>query len=386
MRALDVRGLSAISARISRRAQGVLTAALLVIAIAPGCASGTSGDDEDSGGARFDANRDARVGDANADAPSVDANRDAPPSDAPPVDAHGDGGGMICSGTLCTGFTHCVAGRCEDYPMCRGDGTCATAGDICIARRCVPGTVDIDGDGSPAAMDCDETNPMRSPLATETCNMVDDDCDMMIDDGDAAALCAGSASGGICIMGTCGCPPDSFDIDRAMPGCECTAAPVAAMGAMCGSAIDLGSVSDAGAGATLTAMGNALPEGREVWYHFTAVDSPDTACDNFNVRVHFTVNPGMAYDFTVRQGTCVAPIVCAAAGDSFQDFTMATNFRMDVGGTLAGECPCTPPGGAVVAGVSACSDNGGEYYVRVRRLPGAALSCSAYTLEVSNGI
>jgi hypothetical protein len=377
MRALDVRGLSCLAALLL----GVSASCLA------GCATGTSGEPEDTG-PRMDANRDAMTIDARADATPTDA----PPGDAPPVDAPGtdafriDAAGDMCGAVTCTGFTHCVAGRCEDYPACRGDGTCATAGDVCIARRCVPGTVDIDGDGSPASADCDETDPTRSPLIVETCNLRDDDCDMMVDDGDTTALCAMDAEGGICIAGTCDCPAGTFDIDRTVSGCECTASPAAATGDTCATAIDLGPLSDAGAGQVMTAMGNALPAGREVWYHFTAVDSPDSSCDNYRVRVHFTVNPGMAYDFYVRQGACGSAISCGGFGEGFQDYVLATDFRADIGGgVLGGECPCTPAG-APVDNVSPCSDNSAEYFVRVRRAPGAALSCSAYTLEVSNGI
>lgn len=370
MRALDVRGLSVLVVLLFGAAS-----------LAAGCASGSSVEPEDTG-PRMDANRDAMAFDGNVVTP--DANRDSA-VDAAHVDAP-DAAVDMCGGVTCTGFTHCVAGRCEDYPACRGDGTCPTSGDICIARRCVPGTADIDGDGSPASLDCDETDPTRSPLITETCNMRDDDCDTVVDNGDPTALCMSNPAGGVCMMGTCGCPTGTFDIDRTVAGCECAAAPAVTSGVDCASAINLGSISDAGAGAVMTVTGNALPEGREVWYHFTAVDSPDTSCDNFRVRVHFTDNPGMAYDFYVRQGACGSGISCGGFGEAFQDFVLATDFRADIGGgVLGGECPCTPAG-APVANVSPCSDNGAEYFVRVRRAPGAALSCSSYTLELSNGM
>lgn len=380
MRALDVRGLSVMAALFFGGT------ALL----AAGCATGTSSTPEDTG-PRMDARGDANASDARSDAPSTDARPDAPAVDAPAdtstVDAARiDAAGDMCGSVTCSGFTHCVAGRCEDYPACRGDGTCPTAGDVCVARRCVPGTVDIDGDGSPAAMDCDETDPLRSPLITETCNLRDDDCDMMVDDGDTTALCIMNPAGGICMSGVCGCPADTFDIDRTVSGCECMASPPSATGAACASAIELGSLSDAGAGQVMTVSGNALPDGREVWYHFTAIDTADTACDNYRVRVHFNVNPDMAYDFYVRQGACGSAISCGGFGEGFQDYVLATDFRADIGGGVqGGECPCTPPG-APVDNVSPCSDNGSEYYVRVRRTPGAALSCASYTLELSNGL
>ena len=47
--------------------------------------------------------------------------------------------------------------------------------------------VDADGDGFVASMDCDDTDPLISPDAEETCNAVDDDCDGDIDEGLATA-------------------------------------------------------------------------------------------------------------------------------------------------------------------------------------------------------
>ncbi len=41
---------------------------------------------------------------------------------------------------------------------------------------------DLDGDGFAAAVDCDDTDPDVSPLAIESCNGADDDCDGLIDD------------------------------------------------------------------------------------------------------------------------------------------------------------------------------------------------------------
>ena len=45
---------------------------------------------------------------------------------------------------------------------------------------------DRDGDGFPAAQDCDDFNRLVHPDAIELCNGLDDDCDGVTDDGDAA--------------------------------------------------------------------------------------------------------------------------------------------------------------------------------------------------------
>jgi predicted outer membrane repeat protein len=48
------------------------------------------------------------------------------------------------------------------------------------------GGLDRDGDGAPAAIDCDDENDEVEPDAEELCNGIDDDCDGLIDEDDAA--------------------------------------------------------------------------------------------------------------------------------------------------------------------------------------------------------
>ncbi len=60
---------------------------------------------------------------------------------------------------------------CRTSP--KGDDTSGLTGD----------EVDADGDGFPAAEDCDDTDASVHPGATEECNGVDDDCNDQIDEG-----------------------------------------------------------------------------------------------------------------------------------------------------------------------------------------------------------
>ncbi len=362
--------------------------ALTLGAASAGCASGYT-ETPDSSGHAIDTGVHIDTG------PRPDAGDTGPHPDTGPMPDGGtstDAGGSLdasraCGSMVCMGFTHCVSGTCMAYPMCRGDGTCPTAGDICIALRCVPGDVDIDGDGSPARLDCDETDPTRSPLRPEICNNRDDNCNMMIDDGDPATLCAMDPHHGICMAGACGCPAGTADLDLTVPGCECSVHP-GAMGLDCASPIDMGSVFDEAAGGAqmLTAMGNALDTmgaTRDVWYHFHATDVADTACDHFNVHVAFTVNPANAYEFLVLRGTCGGAASCTdctgAMCTSFTDY----RFAVDAQAGMVGQCPCTA---AASTTVNQCSDDSGEYYVRVRRHMGMAVACAQYTLAVTNGM
>jgi len=289
--------------------------------------------------------------------------------------------GDMCGMVMCMAFEECVAGACQDLPACVADSECAE-GRICLHRFCIPATRDVDGDGFVASEDCDETNPDINPGEDEVCNTIDDDCSGTPDDGDPGLMCAMDPAGGICMDGTCGCPDGVFDIDRdPTNGCECTAMPGIGQGATCAAPIDLGDVSDTGQ--TMTVTGNLLPEGREIWYRFRGVDTADTSCDELYVRVQFTTNPSDAYAFNVFRGACDTAACDAML--TYRDYTWASDFRQTIMGTLTGECPCTTTASRMT-NVSLCSDQTAEYFVRVVRLPGAALACEPYVIEVTNGV
>lgn len=302
----------------------------------------------------------------------------APDAGGPPAP---DAGGP-CEGVVCGELERCVDGGCVPLEPCRGDGTCAVPTDVCHGRRCVPGDVDLDGDGAVASVDCDELDPARFPGNREDCNLVDDDCDDVVDDGDPATLCESNPGGGICLAGSCGCPPGTYDLDRAVAGCECVAMPALDRGNDCAGAIDVGTLDDSGASVMIG--GNVMPDDRETWYRFRGADSADVACDNYHVRAYFTANPGDTFELTVFRGACGATAECADSG--FTDYSWATDFRAVAGGLLSGQCPCTAVGGPPAVDQSACADDSADYFVRVRRRAGSALSCDSYAIELSNGL
>lgn len=51
-----------------------------------------------------------------------------------------------------------------------------------LLAACAEGDPDVDGDGYPASVDCDDEDGDVFPDAQESCNGVDDDCDNQIDE------------------------------------------------------------------------------------------------------------------------------------------------------------------------------------------------------------
>ncbi len=78
------------------------------------------------------------------------------------------------------------------------------------ADVCPGGIVDLDFDGSPSDLDCNEANPDISPLQADLCNGVDDNCNIQVDEGFVSqpttcgvGACA-SIGGTSCVSGVVG--------------------------------------------------------------------------------------------------------------------------------------------------------------------------------------
>ena len=89
------------------------------------------------------------------------------------------------------GASHTLAASYSNAPACLGSVT-FTAPAFCAGQ-------DTDLDGYPAATDCNDTDPTINPGATEICDLIDNNCDAVIDegfdtDGDGFTSCNGDCN------------------------------------------------------------------------------------------------------------------------------------------------------------------------------------------------
>lgn len=97
-------------------------------------------------------------------------------------------GQPCCGGGACGASLTCQSDRCQPcgsvgQPCC---GAACSAGTECSAGTCRG--VDRDMDGSPAGLDCDDSDPRRAPGMRERCDQIDNDCSGVADDGNACGL------------------------------------------------------------------------------------------------------------------------------------------------------------------------------------------------------
>jgi len=171
------------------------------------------------------------------------------PADFGGGDGDGDGDGnpvadqctRVCDdGFYCNGLERCdLANPTSDPDGCVTTGVCAS-GQVCVeqSQSCAPCADgdDPDGDGHPdircGGGDCREGDPNINPDATELCNLIDDDCDGIIDGTNARAGCALNpvvflmrhVASPVCVAGACQvelCLGGWFDCNQDFAdGCE----------------------------------------------------------------------------------------------------------------------------------------------------------------------
>jgi hypothetical protein len=88
---------------------------------------------------------------------------------------------------------------------------------------------DLDGDGHAIPADCDDENPDVHPAAVETCNLVDDDCDGVVDDAADLPIWYGDADedgfGGTLRVAACTAPAGFVAVDGDCDDADATSFP-----------------------------------------------------------------------------------------------------------------------------------------------------------------
>ncbi len=304
-------------------------------------------------------------------------------ADLPGGEHDGDGdGSLVCA--------DCNDSDPNNFPgnpeLCDGqDNDCNGVADY-------PGfEIDTDGDGSLSCADCDDGDGNNYPGNSEVCDGQDNDCDTSVDEDSVAAMCGSVPQAVEACSGAAGCTIQScssnyYDIDGLFStGCECHASPSPiTTGSSCGSAINLGTLSDNPA-STYNRSGNTPTAGRSVWYRFTASDDADTNGDEFHVDVRFTTNPGTTYVMDVYRGGCpgTGTKLATAENDRFDWYTDQN--RTSSGCTVSAPCGEGNCRSTNQANYNICSNSGATYRVRVYQ-PASQQVCSAYTLQFTNGI
>ncbi|MSP90201.1 MAG: hypothetical protein EXR79_00110 [Myxococcales bacterium] len=302
------------------------------------------------------------------------------------------------------------------------DDNCNGKTDEEGADGCKPHYLDVDKDGfgpneslkclcGPTKIhttakggDCDDNDPKIKPNVTELCNGLDDDCNGKTDEDPAGKSCPDVAGGkGGCLVGKCGigtCAKGLFDVDANVTnGCECSADNnYGVVGAKCEAGIALGQLGDGGN--SVFKSGNVMPGEAGDWYQFLATDSPDDggACDQFDVRVKFSDNPGEQFAFDLFRGSCAgADQLCkeqtsaewnvsfsgaAPSGPQAKTGQPAGAVVKSPNPEVGGECKCTKAPG--LPGMNICVDNSAKFFVFVFRKPGFKPTCESYTLSFIN--
>ncbi len=253
-------------------------------------------------------------------------------------------------------------------------------GLLTLVLGCAEGGQKIDaggGDDDSGAPHADARPGSDGQQQAEICDGEDNDGDQFIDEDPPEEMCGTVDHGTPVCNGLLGCQVGScddgwYDINQEFDdGCECTQEDSENNDNLCTAALDLGDFPDNNSSIEL--VGNLIPASDEDYYRFRAVDSADTSCDTFHVRVLFLDNPNNAYAFDVWRGGCGVETVCSGG----TDMQWYTNFTSPE----AGQCPCSSLDGTN----HHCTDDTALFHVRVYRRAEAPVTCDDYRIEISNG-
>ncbi len=269
-----------------------------------------------------------------------------------------------------------------DRATCTEDSQCSSleairpTGNACRTWQCTNAvggsgfceidTRDDDGDGAapmmcvvaPAAPDCDDADGMRSPLLIDRCNLIDDDCDGVIDEGFAGGL-------GSSVAATSSSARVSFS--RSAMSTDVSVVDIRA-----GMAIRSGTVAAGGSVLALQPIAGVRNPDRNVGAHatlggsgsilvFDPVSSDPTCLPSANVCGDGICNPlteapsnitACAADCPCAGPTCVTPDVCGNGtcdtGESvatcYTDCNPIVGHWLRPGGTIASSICMGPTG------------------------------------------
>ncbi len=355
-------------------------------------------------------------------------------------------------------FTSLNSGDCDDTRTAVNPAmteVCNALDDDCDGRTDPPSSpgciayyldTDSDGFGDPTVTrclcapttefhvlnntDCNDLDGMVSPIGTETCNGIDDDCSGTADDAPLTQLCphnpediqhATVSCSGSCVVNCEGADQGAgqagwYDVDNDLTnGCECQGDVLLLQSTMSRSdPYNLGLLTDDN-GDKVIQTGKLNVAGHEEWFVLTGVDRDDYAitnrCDTFNLDIRMLDNPDGEFEFDVYRlleinGVPTLTLECEG--------TEHWNFFEDFYTPEAGECPCssayepkcdTPPiaecvrvhgvdsvnycngcPGQATVGSHSCGNSSRTMYIKVRRTDTATPTCSTFQFEVSNGV
>jgi hypothetical protein len=219
----------------------------------------------------------------------------------------------------------------------------------------------------------------------EQCDGADNDCNGDVDDGDAEQMCAGQGNPAhaswACVQGQCDvgeCDQGWASYPPSLPpsaGCPCQLES-SEPNDTCADAKNAGSVTDQNTVA-LGIKGRLTSDTDEDWHKLTTVDTDEGTTNGYHVHMEFSApSPNDEFVFDVIRGdACAAPAANHSGLSSYDWCVDGTG--TDAGGKPIGEQSC----GAQAA--IHCGSHDKPYLVRIRRRPGAAGTCSEYTLGVT---
>jgi len=291
----------------------------------------------------------------------------------------------VC-GNICNtpnGTPACVAGACQvascnsGFSNCNGlpvdgcevntntsIGNCGGCGQICAPANstglCSAGTCTI-GSCNSGFSNCNGAQgdgcEINLQADVQNCGTCGNNC---------AVTCSGHTNLTACSAGACtiqSCQPGFFNVDGACSGgCECGASSVSQS---CATPASLGTL--AVGAAPITTSANLVPAGVEAWYTVSFTGNTNAS---YHPHVKFTVNPGNQFKFDIRSNCAGGTLTCGVEGGVSNGVTDWETFS---GAGSPGYYDAIPPVG-----------NNGTILIHVYRVAGQPLSCSQFTLQVSN--